>query len=215
MWNQVWSKLKNSKIFWAFVVGIALFVGGYAVGIHHKVPAKIEEHQVEDVVSKQKLAEAQKTIASLQQQITVDQTQISELKTHVKTVTHIVYAKDGSKTVDKTTESDTDKTVDNKTDEKTNTNQTVASTDNKTVETDTKTHTDTTIKITPLVKDKYYLGLSAGLSLNGISDPGLEFKYRFLDLGRVSGWAGGELVAPVPDFKVQNIQLRLSLGVSF
>lgn len=213
--NQVWDKLKNSKIFWAVVVGIVLFGGGYAAGIHHKVPVKIEEHTIEDVVSKQKLAESEKLVRSLQEQLTVAQLQITDLKSHVKTVVRIVKTKDGTTTIDKTTESDTTKTVVDKTDTTKNTTDTTVATKDKTVETDTKSHTDVTKITTPLIKDKYYLGLSAGLSLKGIGDPGLEFKYRVFDLGRISLWSGAEVIVPVPDFKPQNIQGRLSLGVSF
>lgn len=213
--NQVWDKLKNSKIFWAVVVGVVLFGGGYGLGIHHKVPAQIVEHKIEDVESKQKLVESQKLVASLQQQLTVAESQITDLKTHVKTVVHIVKQKDGTVVVDKTTESDTDKHTDEKKNTTETTNSTTIVTDDKKVDTDTKSHTDMTKITTPLIKDKYYLGLSAALSLKGISDPGLEFKYRVLDFGKLSIWSGVELVVPVPDFKPQNIQGRLSLGVTF
>lgn len=215
MWKDLWDKLKNSKIFWAVVVGLALFGGGYGLGLHHKVPAQIVEKKVEDVETKKQLVEAQKVISSLQSQLTVAQNQITDLKTHVKTVVHIVKQKDGTVVVDKSTETDTNKHTDEKTNTTATTNSTTVATDDKKVDTDTKSHTDITKITTPLIKDKYYLGLSAGLSLKGIGDPGLEFKYRVFDLGRVSIWSGAELIIPVPDFKAQNIQGRLSLGVSF
>lgn len=213
--NLLWEKLKNSRIFWAVVVGLVLFGSGLALGVAHKVPVQIVEKRIEDTESKLKLVEAQKTISSLQEQLTVVQAQNTKLKTHVKTVTHIVYQKDGTKTIDKTTESDTDKTTADTTNTTKTTNNTTVATDDKKVDTDNTAHIDVTKISTPMIKDKIYLGLSTKVGLTGFSDPGLEFKYRVIDLGRVSIWAGAEVVVPVPNFQVQNLAGRVSLGVSF
>lgn len=211
----MWDKLKNSRSFWTILIGLVLFGGGYILGLQKEVPVQIVEKRVEDTETKQKLIQSEKLISSLQKQLTIAESQITDLKTHVKTVVRIVKQKDGTVIVDRTTESDTSKrTEDNKNvSETTNSNTTVVK--NTTVETDIKSHVDTVKITTPLVKDKYYLGLSSGLSLKGITDPGLEFKYRIFDLNRFSLWSGAEIIVPTFDFKLQDLQGRLSLGVSF
>lgn len=148
----IWNKVKNNKNFWFFCTGLGIFLGGYFMGKSYKVPTQIVEHTVEDTVSKQKLVESQKVVSLLQEQLTVAQTQISELKTHVKTVIHIVKQKDGTTVVDKTTESDTDKTTVDKTDVSKTINNTVVASDDKKLQTETTTHKNITKTITPIVK---------------------------------------------------------------
>jgi hypothetical protein len=210
---QLWNNLKSNKIFWSVVIALVLFGGGYLVGMRQEPSVQVIEKKIEDTETKQKLIEAQKLVTSLQSQLTIAQSQITDLKTHVKTVVRVVKTKDGTVTIDKVTESDTSKHVDEKKTTTETVNNTTVNTNTKVVDTVTKTHVESTVVTLP--KDKYYLGLSATVGLKGIFDPGLEFKYRVLDFGRISGWAGTEIIVPAPDFKLQNIQGRLNLGVSF
>src|SRR5271167_4532077 len=92
----IWSKVRNSKIFWAVIVAITLFLGGYVIGRHHKIPEKIVEHTVTDQVSVQKLQEALKVQQNLQQQLSIAQATITDMKLHQVTEIHIVHEKDGT-----------------------------------------------------------------------------------------------------------------------
>lgn len=213
--KTLWLKLRDSKLFWACVAGLALLCIGYAVGRNHKVPVKVEQRLVEDTASKQKLQEATRTIESLQQQLTIAQNQVSELKSHVKTVVRIVKQKDGTVTVDRLTESQTDKKTSESTNTSQSTNETKLAAQDKKVESESKTHRETVTTLTPVLKDTLYLGISSQLSLTGFSNPGLELKYRLIALGMISGWVGTEVVLPLPAFKLENIQFRFSLGMSF
>lgn len=210
----IWSKVKDSKIFWASVVGITLFGGGFFLGSNQGVPVQIKEKLVDDTVTKQKLQEANQIITTLQQQLVVAQKTITELKSNTKTVVRIVKTKDGTTTIDRTTETK----VETKTDTNTNTTVTTdagtVTTNTKTTETETKTHKEIEKIATPLLRDTIYLGVTAQVGITGIANPGLEFKYRLLDLKKVSGWVGTEVIVP-STFNVLETQLRLSVGVSF
>jgi hypothetical protein len=201
--KQLWPKVKNSKVFWAVIVALALFSGGYLLGRNHKVPAQIIEHTVVDQTTAQKLQEALKTQEDLKQQLTVAQQTISDLKTHQVVKEHIIHEKNGTTIEDKTTTTDTSKVVDKTTDTSKTTEKQVASSDSKTVDTKTTTHTDTTKIMTPMVKDKWFAGASMGLGLKGFTTPGVELKYRLIG----PFWLGAAATT-APEF-------RLGAGVSF
>lgn len=212
--KAIWSKIKDNKILWAILIGVALAGGGYVAGRNHKDPAIVVEKLVEDVATKQKLVEVNKTVATLQKQLIFAQQTITELRSNTKTVVHVVKTKDGTVTIDKTTETKVETKTETKTDVVANSSSTNTSTNTKTVETDTKTHKETEKTVTPIIKDKVYLGISAQVGITGIANPGLEFKYRVVDLKVFSAWAGTEAILP-SSFKIQETQLRINVGVSF
>jgi hypothetical protein len=212
---NILEKLKDKFFLSIAFLALCCFAGGYLLGCQKEPIVQVVEKKIEDIETNQKLIEAQKTVSSLQEQLTITQNQVIDMKNHVKTVVRIVKQKDGTVIIDKVTESDTSKHVEEKTNTSSTTNNTVVSANDKVVDTKTKVHTENTTITKPMIKDMYYLGLSSRVGITGISDPGLEFKYRVLDFGRLSGWAGVEIIVPAPVFKVENIQGRVSLGVSF
>lgn len=183
-WN-IWLKLKDSKIFWALVAGLVLFVGGYYAGNKHEPAVKVVEKTVEDTVSKQKLAEASKTVESLQQQLKIAESKITELKSNVKIVERVVKQKDGTIIIDKTTEKQTEqKTAENKNTDQ-NTNNTKVAENTKKTESENTTHKVTEKTTTPIEKswfagpaavwvpalpvgEQFYVGATVGRTLGKI-----------------------------------------------
>lgn len=139
---------------------------------------------------------------------------VSELKSNTKTHTRVVKHKDGTVVVDKTTESNTtqNSSESTKIDSKTTVDKVAES--SKQEKSESRTHTEKSKETIPLPQN-VYIGLSSQIGLQGLSNPGLELKYRLLPFQGVSGWIGMETIFPVPFFKVENIQVRMSVGVTF
>lgn len=199
----IWSKVKSSRLLQAIILGLLLFSGGYLLGRAHKVPAKVETHAVADVVTKQKLADALKIQQDLQEQLTQAKKTITELSSHKVVHTHTEKKPDGTLVTDTTTTTDTEKNTNSTTDTSQKVVDNTSTVDNKTSTTDTTSHTDTKTISTPMVKDHWYAGVSAALSLKGVSDPGVELKYRLIG----PFWLGASVDT--------SFSVRGTLGVSF
>lgn len=148
----IWSKVKDSKVFWALIVGIVLFGGGYYSGSQKVIPVEYKEKLVEDVVSKQKLKEQLELNISLQQQLETASKTITELKSHVRIVERIVTKPDGTTTVDRTTDTDTTVKTDSDTNTSVVTNSNINVKETKDSELEVKTHKEIEKISKPILK---------------------------------------------------------------
>lgn len=207
MIKELWN---NRSLKVATIAVIAAFGAGFLAS--SRVSPTIETVSVEDTVSKQKLQQAIKVEQELRQQLASAEKTITDLKSNTTEKVRIVYRKDGTTIVDKTTTTNVDtktETIKNTTEDTTK-NTTV--TDSKTVETKTDSHKET--KTVEMPKDKFYVGASGSVGLLGLSNPGVEFKYRLLDLGKISLWTGAEAFVSLPPTQLSP-QFRVSVGISF
>lgn len=213
--KAIWSKVKSNQIFWTVIIGVTLFGSGYYLGVNKEVPVEYKERLVEDIVSKQKLKEQLEINVSLRQQLEIANVTITDLKSHVRVVERIVRTPDGTETIDRTTDTNTDSHTDSRTDTTVATDTDTNLKDSKDSEIDTKTHKDLDKVVTPVLRDKYYLGLSARIDTKGIANPGVQFNYKVFDFQKFSIWSGAEVIAPTRTLKFSDTEFRLNIGVSW
>ena len=212
-----WKKLRASKLFWPLVgiiVALLIFGFGFWTG-HRQVITKTETHTVVDTESKQKLVEALQVQQQLHDQLDVAEKKIVDLNVHRTEKVSIVYLHDGTKVVEKECTTDVARDTTTTKDTAERKDQDVKVVDNKQVDTATATHMDTKTVTTVMPKDNFYLGLAGEFNVTGFNSLGLEFKYRLLDLGKASVWAGANVFVVVPPTQLTSVQAGLSLGTSF
>lgn len=192
------------NIGWGVLVSGAFLFGSFACPQREIVT---ETRLVEDTESKQRLVESIKTEQQLRERLSSAENTISELKIHTTEKVKIVYHKDGTRVVEKIKSTDVLHNVDHRQTSTEDRSQQRASVEDRNIATDTKSHTEHTTGVS--LKSKFYLGLSGRVNLSGLSDPGLQFKYRLLDLGETSVWTGAEV------FSLTDPQVRVSIGISF
>ncbi len=192
----------------------ALIVGAGVLG-HFLLPPKpnIQYEQVVDQTTKTQLDQTIQQRNAFQEQLTIAQNTIVDLKKNVKVVIHKVTVPNGTTTTDTTvTDNSTSTTTTNTNSSDTNT--TSSGTDTHTVaSSDTTTHVSTKLTQTT-AQARWYLGATVGLGLDtlklkggglitGPLDYGLEAKYRLVG----PFWVGGSITT--------SIKAQLSLGLTF
>lgn len=204
--------LHNTKTL--IIVAVVFFIVGYLVKQAQKVPVETVTHTIEDLESKQKLAESLRIQQELEEKLVIAQQTISELQLTVNKKEKIIYYPDGTKIVEKdttTVATNTTNTAKVETNTKTETNVVDY---NKQEEIDFKAHIDTKTIVTVMPKDNFFLGISARASTAGLDKPGIDFKYRMFDISKVSFWIGLEVIAS-PNMELSKTEFRPSIGGSF
>ena len=175
----------NPPAHWKKVACVGLTAGGFALGLfvgHQSQETVVATQLVEDVEIKQQLAESLKTERLLREQLLATEKTLSELKTSTTEKVRIVYRSNGTRVVERVKATNSSLSVDS---------------------------SRSAAEVRGQQEVSTQLRTASTAASHGLSDPGLQFKYRFLNLGKASFWVSAEVIRPTDP------QPRLGLGLSF